>query len=79
LSNSNSFFSTRASFATARERFSVHAPLAGDSVPIAYSRIDPERARIDTLWFSHRWVIGGIIVGIAIIIRVPAGANLKQD
>ena len=41
----------------------------GDSLPIAYSRIDPERARIDTLWFSHRWVIGGIIVGLAIVIR----------
>ena len=51
----------------------------GDSVPIAYSRIDPERARIDTLWFSHRWVIGGIIVGLAIVIRVLAGANLKQN
>jgi hypothetical protein len=37
----------------------------GDSVPIAYSRIDPERARIDTLWFNHRWVIGGVIVGLA--------------
>ena len=51
----------------------------GDSVPIAYSRIDPERARIDTLWFSHRWVIGGIIVGAAIVIRALAGANLKQN
>jgi hypothetical protein len=45
----------------------------GDSVPIAYSRIDPERARIDTLWFSHRWVIGGITVGLAIVIRALAG------
>jgi hypothetical protein len=51
----------------------------GDSVPIAYSRIDPERARIDTPWFSHRWVIGGIIVGVAIVIRALAGANLKQN
>ena len=50
----------------------------GDSVPIAYSRIDPERARIDTLWFSHRWVIGGIIVGLAIAARALAGAGLKQ-
>jgi hypothetical protein len=51
----------------------------GDSVPIAYSRIDPERARIDTLWFSHRWVIGGIIVGLAIAVRAVAGAGLKQN
>ena len=48
-------------------------------VPIAYSRIDPERARIDTLWFSHRWAIGGIIVGLAIFIRALAGADLKQN
>jgi hypothetical protein len=50
----------------------------GDSVPIAYSRIDPNRARIDTLWFSHRWVIGGIVVGLAIAIRALAGAGLRQ-
>lgn len=51
----------------------------GDSVPIAYSRLDPEKARIDTLWFSHRWVIGGIIVGLAIVIRALAGAGQKQS
>jgi hypothetical protein len=51
----------------------------GDSVPIAYSRIDPERARIDTLWFSHRWVIGGIFVGLALAIRGLAEAALKQN
>jgi hypothetical protein len=51
----------------------------GDSVSIAYSRIDPERARIDTLWFSHRWVIGGTIVGLAIVIRALAGADLMQS
>jgi hypothetical protein len=28
---------------------------AGDAVAIAYSRFDPQRARIDTLWFNHRW------------------------
>jgi hypothetical protein len=47
----------------------------GDSVVIAYSRIDPERARIDTLWFNHRWVIGGMIVGLAIVVRTLAGAT----
>jgi hypothetical protein len=51
----------------------------GDSVLIAYSRIDPERARIDTLWFSHRWVIGGIIAGLAIVIRAFVGGGLKQN
>ena len=45
----------------------------GDSVPIAYSRIDPERARIDTLWFNHRWrQLAGIIVGLAIVVRALA-------
>ena len=47
----------------------------GDSVPIAYSSSDPNRARIDTLWFSHRWLIGGIIVGLAIVIRALAGTD----
>lgn len=51
----------------------------GDSVPIAYSRVDPERARIDTLWFNHRCIIGGIIVGLAIAIRALTGAELKQN
>ena len=51
----------------------------GDSVPIAYSRIEPQRTRIDTLWFSHRWVIGGIVVGLAIVIRALAGADPKQN
>ena len=51
----------------------------GDSVPIAYSRIDPERARIDTLWFNHRWVIGGIVVGLAIVIRALARVDLKKN
>jgi hypothetical protein len=51
----------------------------GDPVPIAYSRIDPERARIDTLWFSHRWVIGGIIVGVTILVRALAKADVKQN
>ena len=43
--------------------------------PLARSRIDPERARIDTLWFNHRWVIGGIIVGLAIVIRALTPAT----
>ncbi len=39
----------------------------GDAVSIAYSRSDPERARIDTLWFNHRWMIGGIFVALALV------------
>jgi hypothetical protein len=38
----------------------------GDAVSIAYSRFDPQRARIDTLWFNHRWVIGGVFVALAL-------------
>ena len=48
---------------------------AGDSVPIAYLRDDPERARIDTLWFNHRWMIGAIIVALSIGIR----ALIRRD
>jgi hypothetical protein len=51
----------------------------GDPVPIAYSRLDPEQARIDTLWFNHRWVIGGILVGLAIVGRALAGASPKLN
>jgi hypothetical protein len=40
----------------------------GDAVPIAYSRLDPQRARIDTLWFNHRWVIGAFIVALTLVI-----------
>jgi hypothetical protein len=51
----------------------------GDSVPIAYSRADPDRARIDTPWFDHRWLMGGMIVGLAVAIRALAGAGRNQD
>jgi translation initiation factor IF-1 len=39
----------------------------GDAVSIASSRFDPQRARIDTLWFNHRWVIGGAFVALALV------------
>ena len=39
----------------------------GDAVSIAYSRADPQRARIDTLWFNHRWVIGGVFVALSLV------------
>jgi hypothetical protein len=41
---------------------------AGDAVPIAYSRFDPQRARIDTLWFNHRWAMGGFFVALTLIV-----------
>ena len=40
----------------------------GDAVPIAYSRLDPQRARIDTLWFNHRWVMGACCVALTLVI-----------
>jgi len=40
---------------------------AGDAVPIAYSQSDPQRARIDTFWFNHRWVVGGLIVAVTLV------------
>jgi hypothetical protein len=47
---------------------------AGDAVPIAYSRTDPERARIDTLWFDHRWMIAAVIVALTVF-----GSALRAD
>lgn len=41
---------------------------AGDTVAIAYSRMDPERARIDTLWFDHRWMIAGLVVAFTVFL-----------
>ncbi len=40
----------------------------GDAVPVAYSRFDPQRARIDTPWFNHRWAIGGVFVAVAVVL-----------
>jgi translation initiation factor IF-1 len=39
----------------------------GDAVPIAYSQSDPQRARIDTFWFNHRWVVGGFVVALTLV------------
>jgi translation initiation factor IF-1 len=47
---------------------------AGDAVAIAYSRMDPERARIDTLWFDHRWIIAAVIVALTVF-----GGALRAD
>jgi hypothetical protein len=39
----------------------------GDAVSIAYSPTDPATARIDTLWFDHRWVIAGMIAALSVL------------
>jgi len=39
----------------------------GDAVPIACSRSDPQRARIDTFWFNHRWAMGGLVVALTLL------------
>lgn len=41
---------------------------AGDTVGIAYSGADPERARIATLWFDHRWMIASMIVALTVFV-----------
>jgi hypothetical protein len=40
----------------------------GDVVPIAYSQSDPQRARIDTFWFNHRWIVGGSVVALTLLL-----------
>ncbi len=35
--------------------------------PVAYSQSDAQRARIDTFWFNHRWVMGGFIVALTLV------------
>jgi uncharacterized protein DUF3592 len=47
----------------------------GDAVPIAYSRSDPQRARIDTFWFNHRWLMGGCIVALTLVL----GALMRRQ
>ncbi len=48
---------------------------AGDSVPIAYAKSDPQRARIDRFWFDHRWAMGGFIVALTLVL----GALLRRQ
>jgi hypothetical protein len=31
---------------------------SGDSVPVVYSKSNPQLARVDTLGFNHRWAMG---------------------
>ena len=41
----------------------------GDSVAIVYSKSNPQLARVDTLWFNHRWAMGGFIVALTLVLR----------
>lgn len=55
----------------------------GDAVPIAYSRSGPQRARIDTFWFNHRWLMGGFIVALTLVLgvlmrRQSSSASLRK-
>lgn len=50
---------------------------AGDTVAIAYSRSDPERARIDTLWFDHRWMIAGLVVALTMFVGALSADSTK--
>jgi hypothetical protein len=45
---------------------------AGDAVSIAYSGLDPQRARIDTPWFNHRWAMAGIFVALTLVVGARA-------
>jgi len=47
---------------------------SGDAIPIAYSQSDPPRARIDTFWFNHRWLVGGFIVALTLML----GAQMRR-
>jgi hypothetical protein len=40
----------------------------GDSVPIVYSKSNPQLARVDTPWFNHRWAAGGFIVALTLVL-----------
>lgn len=47
----------------------------GDAVPIAYSQSDPQRARIDTFWFDHRWVVAALVVALTLVVGALARRN----
>jgi translation initiation factor IF-1 len=51
----------------------------GDAVPVAYSRLDPQRARIDTPWFNHRWVFGGLIVALTLVVGALTQREARSD
>ena len=38
----------------------------GEAVVIAYSKYDPNKARIDTFWFDYRWTAAASIAALTI-------------
>ncbi len=47
---------------------------SGEDVQIAYARDNPERARIDTLWYDH----SGLIVGLGVAATLLAGLVVRR-
>lgn len=52
---------------------------AGDAVSIAYSRFDPQRARIDTFWFNHRWAVAGFFVAFTLVVGAVARPESRSN
>jgi hypothetical protein len=52
---------------------------SGDAVPVAYSRLDPQRARIDTLWFNHRWVLAALILALTLVFGALTRRESESD
>jgi hypothetical protein len=52
---------------------------AGDKVAIAYSRTDPQKARIDTVWFTHRWLMAGVFVTLTLIFGHAFSTRAPKD
>jgi Protein of unknown function (DUF3592) len=42
--------------------------VAGDLVPVAYSRANPENARINNFWFNNRWKVGALMVSLSFVV-----------
>ncbi len=50
----------------------------GDQVPIVYSKDDPEKARIDTFWVDHRWLISALIVAVTVMVAGLRGRDSQS-
>jgi hypothetical protein len=58
---------------------STPGSLQAQGTIVDFERGHSRQVYIDTLWFNHRWVIGGILVGLAIVSRALAGTGLKLN
>ena len=50
----------------------------GDTVPVAYSRANPQQARIDTPWFSHRGVLAACAVAVALAVALALRGRSRR-